>query len=204
MFVNIDMIFLHVMKKKLPESAEKLLTMVIGHVDSETIASNILYIKPLIFFDRFDLSKFYNRNFAVTTGANKKEQQDLPRIENTLNHDDESKVAIFESLEKQHLLSIESISSCSEESKTVEPHKKKSHYDEFLSLNKELCVEVGKNLVGEIFIKEGVTSKSIDTVEFEEELDNSLAWVSDRDANPNWPEHVRSQFERLKKALKYV
>lgn len=35
------------------------------------------------------------------------------------------------------------------------------------------------------------------------ELDDALEWTIHRDANPNWPTHVRGQFERLKKALKY-
>jgi hypothetical protein len=35
------------------------------------------------------------------------------------------------------------------------------------------------------------------------ELNDAIAWVSCRDTNPYWPEHVRGQFDRLKKALKY-
>lgn len=36
------------------------------------------------------------------------------------------------------------------------------------------------------------------------EIDGAYDWVSHRDSNPNWPDHVRSQFLRLKKALGYV
>ena len=36
-----------------------------------------------------------------------------------------------------------------------------------------------------------------------DEIDNSYKWVSERDGNSAWPEHVRGQFTRLKKALKY-
>ena len=36
------------------------------------------------------------------------------------------------------------------------------------------------------------------------ELNDAYDWVASRDGNPQWPEHVRGQFERLKKAMKYV
>lgn len=36
-----------------------------------------------------------------------------------------------------------------------------------------------------------------------EELLNSKAWVSERDANPMWPSHVEGQFLRLGRALKH-
>ena len=35
------------------------------------------------------------------------------------------------------------------------------------------------------------------------ELDDAFPWVSYRDANPDWPEHVRGQFDRLKRKLNH-
>ena len=36
------------------------------------------------------------------------------------------------------------------------------------------------------------------------EIDDAYVWVSRQDANTHWPDHVRAQFLRLKKALGYV
>ncbi len=36
-----------------------------------------------------------------------------------------------------------------------------------------------------------------------QELNENLLWVSERDGNPMWPNHVQAQFLRLKKALGY-
>ncbi len=36
----------------------------------------------------------------------------------------------------------------------------------------------------------------------EDELVNSIAWVTEQDANPNWPEHVENVLEDLKGRLK--
>ena len=37
-----------------------------------------------------------------------------------------------------------------------------------------------------------------------DELNTCLEWVSERDANPDWPENVRRHFMILKKRLGYA